>query len=110
MKKRNGIRLDIDQSKYNDAVHDVNNHAMTVIHRKGDGAYISRHEILGILTEEYQEVVEAIHLGKLNTEVIHELKDLAFACIWGIVSIKAGATEHDYTEEKVADTTFETKG
>lgn len=110
MKKRNGIRLEIGQSKYNEAVHDMNNHAMAVIHRLGAGAYISRHEILGILTEEYQEVVEAIHLGKINNEVIHELKDLAFACIWGIVSIKAGATEYDYFEEKVSDKTPETKG
>ncbi len=56
--------------------------------RKGKSAFVSIHEILGKVTEEYSEVVEAVHKGdKKETEL--ELADIAIACLWGIISIRA---------------------
>ncbi len=56
--------------------------------KKGRAAFASIHEILGKVTEEYTEMVEAVHKGdKRETEL--ELADIAIACLWGIVSIRA---------------------
>lgn len=53
---------------------------------KGNGAWLSRHEILGILTEEKKEVIDAVHGGTLD-ELRKELIDVAVGCIFGIACI-----------------------
>jgi len=65
------------------------------LEEKGCGALLSRHEILGVLTEEYTEIIEAAHskLPNSNNELISELIDLAVCCLFGIACIKAKATD-----------------
>ena len=53
---------------------------------KGDGAFASRHEILGIVTEEYAELIDAVHRGG-PSEINLELLDLAVAAVLGIACI-----------------------
>ena len=60
---------------------------------KGWGSYASRHEILGILTEEYHELVEAVQSEPLEGSrhsVREELLDIAVGCIFGVACIDGG--------------------
>lgn len=59
---------------------------------KGCGALLSRHEILGVITEEYIELIEAVKFKSL-TEVKAELRDMAVGCIFGIACIDAKAVD-----------------
>ncbi|MFA5262045.1 MAG: MazG nucleotide pyrophosphohydrolase domain-containing protein [Candidatus Omnitrophota bacterium] len=59
-----------------------------LMEQKGYGTWTSRHEILGFLTEEYAEVVEAVHSGSLD-ELKEELLDVAVGCIFAIACINS---------------------
>ena len=64
--------------------------------KKGYGSYSGRHEILGIITEEFWELVEAVRSqpisGDKNT-VREELIDIAIGCIFGVACIDSSAIE-----------------
>ena len=59
---------------------------------KGYGALVSRHEILGVVTEEYNELTEAVK-SKTLKEVRDELIDIAVGCIFGVACIDANALD-----------------
>lgn len=59
---------------------------------KGNGAWLSRHEILGIMEEEYTETVDAVHGGTLE-ELKEELKDIAVGAIFAIACIEQGTLD-----------------
>lgn len=65
---------------------------MQRLNEKGYGAWLSRHEILGFLTEEYTESVEAVHSGNLD-DLKSELMDCAVGCIFAMACIDAGALD-----------------
>lgn len=57
--------------------------------QKGRGCFASSHEALGIVTEEYHELVAAV--GSNNpTDVDAEMLDIAVAAIFSIVSRQSG--------------------
>jgi NTP pyrophosphatase (non-canonical NTP hydrolase) len=58
--------------------------------RKGDGALCSIHEALGVVTEEYAELEDAVRSNNAMT-VRNELLDIAVAAIVGIASYEANA-------------------
>lgn len=53
---------------------------------KGDGAYVSNHESLGIITEEYLELVDAVRSNDI-IEIGNELHDVAVGCVFAIASL-----------------------
>ena len=57
---------------------------------KGWGCWVSPHEILGAVTEEYHELIEAVHTARNNqVDLLRwELVDLAVGAIFGVVSIE----------------------
>jgi len=59
---------------------------------KGLGVFASNHEILGILTEEFHELVDAVK-SDVSLEVRHELFDIAIGAMFGIVSIDINKRE-----------------
>ena len=75
--------------------------------QKGNHCWMSRHEVLGIITEEYHEVVEEVRKScqkkelrsrpgdsrPLITNLEHELLDLAVAAIYGYINVKGGHTQ-----------------
>jgi len=64
---------------------------MSVIHRleqKGYGGFASIHEILGIIAEEYKELIDAVQANDIEG-VMNELKDIGVACHFGIASRRA---------------------
>ncbi len=56
------------------------------IKQKGSGSYSSIHEILGLLTEEYHEIIDAVHKKDVK-DVKSELIDVAIVALWGVASI-----------------------
>jgi NTP pyrophosphatase (non-canonical NTP hydrolase) len=65
--------------------------AMTVrvgqkIEKHGRGAYISNHETLGIVAEEYHELIDAVHQND-PVDVANELMDIAVAALFGVASM-----------------------
>jgi NTP pyrophosphatase (non-canonical NTP hydrolase) len=52
------------------------------LEKHGKGTFVSNHEILGIITEEYYELIEAVN-SNVTKYVRSELMDLAVGCIFG---------------------------
>lgn len=60
--------------------------------QKGHGCFASSHEALGIVTEEYHELVAAV--GSNNpADVDAEMLDIAVAAIFSIVSRQSGGMD-----------------
>jgi NTP pyrophosphatase (non-canonical NTP hydrolase) len=57
------------------------------LRQKGYGTFSSKHEILGVITEEYSELVNAVH-GKNYNEMKEELLDIAVGSIFGLACIE----------------------
>lgn len=55
------------------------------IKQKGQYSHITPHETLGLVTEEYHELLEAVHLNQ-SAEFGQELTDIAVGCIFGLAS------------------------
>lgn len=59
---------------------------------KGKGVLISRHEMLGVITEEYDELVRAVESGS-QLDVEDELVDITVAGIVSLASYKTNEVE-----------------
>jgi hypothetical protein len=57
------------------------------LRQKGPRVFVSSHEILGIVVEEYLELIEAVKSGNKDN-IDNELLDLAVACIAGMACEK----------------------
>jgi NTP pyrophosphatase (non-canonical NTP hydrolase) len=60
--------------------------------QKGFGTFASRHEILGTITEEYYELIEAVHANKPE-EMQEELLDLAVGAIFAVACLDQGTLD-----------------
>jgi NTP pyrophosphatase (non-canonical NTP hydrolase) len=65
------------------------------LEEKGNGSFASSHEILGIITEEYQELIQEItkHGEWKRVNVVNELMDIAVACVFGAACIESGSVD-----------------
>jgi phosphoribosyl-ATP pyrophosphohydrolase len=63
-----------------------------VLFKKGLGTFASKHEILGSMTEEYNEVINAVHT-KDNENLQEELLDVAVVAIFGLACLKANTVD-----------------
>lgn len=64
------------------------------LHEKGPHSYSSKHEILGIITEEYIELVDAVRENDTSHKhTREELLDIAVACVFGIACIDQWALD-----------------
>ncbi len=54
---------------------------------KSNGTFKSTHEILGVVTEEYYELIEAVKSGDIE-HIRQELADVAVSAIFGIACIE----------------------
>lgn len=57
------------------------------IGEKGPGAFMSSHEIKGVIGEEYDELKATVH-GNNHEEMYKELLDMMVACLWSAASLK----------------------
>jgi len=59
------------------------------LNEKGPGSFVSRHEILGALQEEWDEFKETVHSSTFS-DTKDELFDLAVGAVFAIACINAG--------------------
>lgn len=62
------------------------------IKQKGRGAFISLHEIRGMMDEEFEELKDALH-EKNTDKIVHELKDVIAGGIFALACIRGGHIE-----------------
>ena len=86
-------RKQLDTECLKNAVTHINSHMWQRLEQKGMGCFTSSHEILGVITEEYEEYIETVHDNAPDHVKIAELTDIATACAIGIASIKSGGTD-----------------
>jgi len=55
--------------------------------QKSSQTFVSRHEILGMITEEYTELIEAVHGGD-RIRIREELLDVAVGAVFSIACLK----------------------
>lgn len=77
----------VDNEQIKDAIDDMRQVMQRRLEEKGRGAFLSRHEILGIIEEEYSELVGAVTEPDM-APVVDELLDVAVACLFGVACIK----------------------
>jgi hypothetical protein len=82
-------RDQVSKANLEAAVDDFTAHLREILARKGMGRFASSHEALGVCTNEYHEVVEAVHRTG-QTEIRCELLDLAVACVFAVASQREG--------------------
>ena len=84
-------RPEISQGNINEAIKRVVNTIKLELAIKGPHTFSSKHEILGILTEEYYELVKAVHT---DVNFQGELIDVAVAAVYGLAcSLQEGALD-----------------
>ncbi|KKN98437.1 hypothetical protein LCGC14_0145320 [marine sediment metagenome] len=84
------LRKHITYEDQGDAERFVNEILHKAKMKHGRGAFINKHEALGILIEEIYELVKAVHSND-EEKVKHELADVALTAIWAIASIDVNA-------------------
>ncbi len=88
------MRQDISTEKIELALSQIRHHTGLELYRKGSGTFVSSHEILGTVTEEYFEVVEAVRSNsQKHFKLKEELLDLATACQFAIACIDSDIVE-----------------
>jgi hypothetical protein len=75
------------------AAFEVTRKAMTQrLLEKGYGTFTSTHEALGVITEEYHELIEAIQLGK-SESIYYEFVDVAVGAIFSLACMRTGSMD-----------------
>ena len=57
------------------------------IKEKGNLSFSSIHEILGVLTEEYEEFKKEVHANN-HDNIEYELKDIIVSALWGLICLR----------------------
>ncbi len=86
-------RTQVKKYYVNLALTDVHAHLDKVLAKHGHGTFSSKHEILGVLVEEFKEVVDVVREDHDNERLALELLDVAQVAIFGYACIKARTLE-----------------
>ena len=78
-------REDISEDSCNKVIESIRKKIIDNMKEKGSGSFVSRHEISGAITEEYHELIEAVHSGSLK-DIDEELQELKIT----VYNIKKG--------------------
>lgn len=89
-------RPDVTTADLEDAMDDLLDALKSRMDKHGSGAFASRHEAFGVLTEEYLEAGEAIRLDGA-ARFGHELLDIGVTCLFELASDRARARPTDYS-------------
>lgn len=87
-------RVFVSQSVLQSAVALTVEYLKRRLEKHGVYSSIGPHETLGIITEEYQELIGAIH-GNNREETKRELIDIAVSCIFGLASLNQQDIDKD---------------
>lgn len=90
--EESGLRPKVTDEELNTVIKDVQRKLAQTLNEKGSGAFSSRHEILGVIREEFREFEEAIHSGHPD-QIMGELMDMVAPCIFAIACVRFDKTE-----------------
>mgnify|MGYP000885109351 CR=1 FL=1 len=62
------------------------------LNQKGSGTFSSKHEILGVIAEEYKELLDAVHSKDYNN-MKEELLDIAVGSLFGYICLEEKTVE-----------------
>lgn len=62
------------------------------LQQKGHGAFVSTHEIVGVVAEEYDEMMDALRQNN-RPNFRSELLDVAVGCVFGVACVDAGTLD-----------------
>jgi NTP pyrophosphatase (non-canonical NTP hydrolase) len=78
----------------NGAISDLQKEIARTINEKDPGSFASRHELEGVLSEEFAELRRAIFKDKRDFRAMRdELLDITVACVFGVACIDASGLE-----------------
>ena len=80
-------RIQISREVQHIAFLDVEAKLVERLKKHGLGGYVGAHETLGIVAEEYHELIDAVRSNDPDA-VEAELIDVAVGCIFGIASLR----------------------
>ncbi len=80
-------RKTVSNKLIDEAIKEVRKKLYNIMKTKGNKQFVSPHEALGVVTEEYHELVEAVRTG---VRITSELEDVAVAAIFSIASRNTG--------------------
>lgn len=86
------MRTQLTNNQINDGLKKVFDKLQFRLDQKGHGTFSSRHEILGVITEEYKEFVDAVH-SKDRQSMSDEILDLAVGAIFGMICFDEDTVE-----------------
>jgi len=86
------MRTQLNANQINDGIKIVLDKLYDRLDQKGYGTFASRHEILGVMQEEYKEFVDAVH-SKNKENMKEEIIDIAVAAIFGLVCLNEDTVE-----------------
>lgn len=79
-------RVLVEETALLTATQRIGNQLKERIEQKGSHSYASNHEALGLITEEYYELLKAVRKND-NENVKEELVDIAVGCIFALASM-----------------------
>ena len=84
-------REKIDPQMITTSINEVEIKLKARLRQYGEGTFTSRHEILGIIDEEFDELKDAVReKGPLKMENFkQELLDIAVSCVFGVACINS---------------------
>ena len=85
---KNNHRPQLNDQHIKETIKQITNKLKTQLSKKGKGIFISSHECLGILKEEFDEYSLSVHNNNM-LEQYNELLDIAVASIISIASMKS---------------------
>jgi len=85
-------RTQVTGRQVNDAFKIMHSKLNYRLKQKGNGIYVSSHETLGILEEEFLELKEAVKNNNF-IEIEDELLDVAVGAIFGFISSQTGSQD-----------------
>ncbi len=85
-------RKQITEQELDNAIFNIRFKLFKRLEEKGYGAFVSRHEVLGVITEEYTELIEAVE-GKSLDEVKSEIVDIVVGGIFALACIDSNTLD-----------------
>jgi len=86
------MRTQLSNDQIQDGIGKIVDKLYKRLNQKGYGTFSSRHEILGVITEEYKEFIDAVH-SKDRENIKEEIMDLAVGAIFGLVCLDENTVE-----------------
>lgn len=82
------MRPNVTRSTLDDRARELSTAVEVRVVKHGPGAFVSNAEALGVVVEEYHELVDAVRSND-DGAVYAELMDVAVACLWALASMHA---------------------